>query len=301
MSLFSFFKKSDKVGKANTIDSKELLNNTEKENESSDRDVVTKLSFHPNWEVPREQQYIFSFLANELEPLKPNQLSLSAINIEKDDKSGAWNVKAFFRSSLSQAIELGEIELLILDKDDKKLASKQFDFKELGTIPPESARPWVFIFNIASIETNEIPEDGWKIAFNLISLRGHQLDLDSTWKEQLPKEQQELLIQVVKGLPKLTKSEINFTGLQAKLQDDHSLHASIFIRNGNEKAINLEQLPLEIIDANGKQIAKGSFKMDPALTVQPNSTKPWTFIFPAELVNAEDADLSRWTARVTQN
>lgn len=301
MSLFSFFKKSDKVGKANTIDSKELLNNTEKENESSDRDVVTKLSFHPNWEVPREQQYIFSFLANELEPLKPNQLSLSAINIEKDDKSGAWNVKAFFRSSLSQAIELGEIELLILDKDDKKLASKQFDFKELGTIPPESARPWVFIFDIASIETNEIPEDGWKIAFNLISLRGHQLDLDPTWKEQLPKEQQELLIQVVKGLPKLTKSEINFTGLQAKLQDDHSLHASIFIRNGNEKAINLEQLPLEIIDANGKQIAKGSFKMDPALTVQPNSTKPWTFIFPAELVNAEDADLSRWTARVTQN
>ncbi|ACA38746.1 hypothetical protein Bsph_1136 [Lysinibacillus sphaericus C3-41] len=40
--------------------------------------------------------------------------------------------------------------------------------------------------------------------------------------------------------------------------------------------------------------------MDPILTVQPNSTKPWTFIFPAELVDAEDADLSRWTARVTQ-
>ena len=75
---------------------------------------------------------------------------------------------------------------------------------------------------------------------------------------------------------------------------------SIFIRNGHNKAINLEQLPLEIIDATGKQIAKGSFKMDPILTVQPDSTKPWTFIFPAELVDAKDADLSRWTARVTQ-
>ena len=54
-------------------------------------------------------------------------------------------------------------------------------------------------------------------------------------------------------------------------------------------------------DANGKKVATGSFKTDPVLTVQPNSTKPWTFIFPAELVNAEDADFSRWTARVPQN
>jgi len=59
-------------------------------------------------------------------------------------------------------------------------------------------------------------------------------------------------------------------------------------------------LPLEIVDANGKQIAKGSFKMDPVLSVEANSTKPWTFIFPSELVDAENADLSRWTARVTQ-
>jgi len=84
------------------------------------------------------------------------------------------------------------------------------------------------------------------------------------------------------------------------LQEDNSLHASIFIRNGNSKAINIEQLPLEIIDANGKQVARGSFKMDPVLTVQPNTTKPWTFIFPSQLVNAEGADLSRWTARVIQ-
>ena len=97
-----------------------------------------------------------------------------------------------------------------------------------------------------------------------------------------------------------TRNGPNFTGLQIHLKDDQSLHASIFIRNGNDKSINLEQLPLEITDATGKLVAKGSFKMDPVLTVQPNSTKPWTFIFPAELVDAEGADLSRWTARVPQ-
>lgn len=299
MGLFSFFKKSDKVVQENTIDSKDLLGNASSKN-NDNRDVETKLSFHPEWDVPQEQKYIFNFLANELEPLKPNQLSLSSISIEEDPRSGKWLVRAFFRSSLPEAIELGEIELFIMDKNDELVASKKFDFKALGTIPGESARPWVFEFEKSTIKVDEVPEDGWKIAFNLVSLRGHQLELDESWEKQLPAAQKEELAKIVKTLPALGETEVNFTGLQAKLAENGNLNVSIFIRNGHNKAINLEQLPLEIIDATGKQVAKGSFKMDPILTVQPNSTKPWTFIFPADLVEADEADLSRWTARVTQ-
>lgn len=300
MGLFSFFKKSDKVGQENTIDSKDLLGNTTSNAQNDNSDVETKLSFHPDWTVPQEQKYIFSFLANELEPLKPNQLSLSSISIEESLQDGKWQVRAFFRSSLPEAIELGDIELFIMDKNDELVASKKFDFKALGTIPAKSARPWIFEFEKSTLKTQEIPEDGWKIAFNLVSLRGHQLELDATWEEQLPATQKEELAKIVKTLPELGDSEVNFTGLQAKFANDDSLNVSIFIRNGHNKAINLEQLPLEIIDANEQQVAKGSFKMDPILTVQPNSTKPWTFIFPPTLVTSKDADLSRWTARVTQ-
>ncbi|CAM5519993.1 Accessory Sec system S-layer assembly protein OS=Lysinibacillus sphaericus OX=1421 GN=LS41612_19670 PE=4 SV=1 [Lysinibacillus sphaericus] len=298
MGLFSFFKKSDKIVQENTIDSKDLLGNAST-NKGDNRDVVTKLSFHPEWNVPQEQKYIFNFLANELEPLKPNQLSLSSINIEDEPRTGKWLVRAFFRSSLAEAIELGEIELFIMDKNDELVASKKFDFKALGTIPAKSAVHG-FLIEKSTIKVDEVPEDGWKIAFNLVSLRGHQLEVDPSWEQQLPAAQKEELAKIVNTLPKLGETEVNFTGLQAKLADNGNLNVSIFIRNGHNKAINLEQLPLEIIDATGKQIAKGSFKMDPILTVQPNSTKPWTFIFPAELVDAQQADLSRWTARVTQ-
>ncbi len=297
MGLFSYFKKTDKVGKDSAVSSQQL---GKEANGGATTEVITKLSYHPEWNVPKEQQYIFNFLANELQPLQPNQLSLSAINIEKEDRTGNWNVKAFFRSSLAQAVELGEIELFILDAEGNKIGGQNFDFKQLGTIPAESARPWVFTFNKESIDVEEVPGEGWQLAFNLVSLRGHQLDLDDTWKQQLPQEQQDALAEIVKTLPKLGKTEVNFTGLQIKLQDNGSLASSIFIRNGNDKAINLEQLPLEIIDANGKKVASGSFKTDPILTIQPNSTKPWTFIFPAELVEAQDADFSRWTARVPQ-
>lgn len=301
MGLFDLFKKGDKVGKDSAIDSSTVVKSAKNGGKKdANRDVITKLSFHPEWDVPQEQKYVFNFLANDLAPLKPNQLSLSAINIEPALANGSWNVKAFFRSSLSEAIELGEIELLILDKDDNRLASHYFDFKELGMIPAESARPWIFTFPKSAITAEEVPEDGWKISFNLLSLRGHQLDLDDTWKKQLPEQEQEKLAEIVKTLPKLGKTEVNFTGLQAKVNNDKSLHASIFIRNGHDKAINLEQLPLEIIDARGEIVAKGSFKLDPVLTVQPNTTKPWTFIFPAELVSVKGIDLSRWTARVPQ-
>ncbi len=299
MGLFSFFKKSDKVVQENTINSTELLGK-DSSNHGDNRDVVTKLSFHPDWDVPQEQKYIFNFLANELEPLKPNQLSLSSISVDEDPRSGNWLVRAFFRSSLPEAIELGEIELFIMDKNDELVASKKFDFKALGTIPAESTRPWVFEFEKSTIKVDEVPEEGWKIAFNLVSLREHQLELDPTWEEQLPAAQKEELAKIVKTLPKLGETEVNFTGLQAKFANNGSLNVSIFIRNGHSKAINLEQLPIEIIDAKGKQIAKGSFKMEPVLTVQPNSTKPWTFIFPSQLVNPKGADLSRWTARVTE-
>lgn len=299
MGLFSFFKKTDKVGADSAIDSKDVGQNGKQGTNANN--VETKLSFHPDWHVPQEQRYIFNFLANELQPLKPNQLSLAAINIEVDPNTKAWNVKAFVRSSLEQAIQLGEIELLLLDKNDQQIGAKSFNFAELGALPGKSARPWVFTFEKSTVSAEEVPEDGWKIAFNLVSLRGHQLDLDETWKTQLPQDQQEALVKIVEKLPKLGKNEVNFTGLQAKIQDDKSLVASIFIRNGNNKAINIEQLPLEIVDAEGKLVAKGAFRLDPVISVQPNSTKPWTFIFPEELVSEGEFDMSRWSARVTQN
>ncbi|KGR80117.1 accessory Sec system S-layer assembly protein [Ureibacillus manganicus] len=298
MGLFDLFKKTDKVGKDSTVESKELLNEVEESKNTVE--VNTKLSFHPDWDVPQEQKYIFNFLSNELEPLKPNQLSLAAIAIDVNQANGSWDVKAFLRSSLPKAIELGEVGLFLLDKDGKVIASKTFDLKELGSIPAESARPWVFTFEKNTIQASELPEEGWKIAFNLVSLRGHQLDLDETWKNKLSEEQINQLEKIIKDLPSLGKTEVNFTGFQIKLLEDKGLAVSILLRNGNEKAINLEQLPLEILDANKKQIAKGYFKLDPVLTVQANSTKPWTFVFPKEMVDAEGADFSSWTPRVAQ-
>lgn len=300
MGLFDFFKKGDKVKNETTIDSKSLVkgNTIDKGNH---RDIVTKLSIHPDWHIPQEQQYIFNFLANELKPLKPNQLSVATISAEEDAQTGDWHVRGFFRSSLPDAIDFEEIEIYLLDENEKLMASRRFNFKELGTIPPESARPWVFTFDEADKRNKEAKiSNDWRLAFNIVYLRGHELELDNAWKEQLSSAQQAELKEIVLNLPPLKEDEINLTGLQQQTAEDGNLHVTVLVRNGSYRGINLEQLPLEVYDVNSKRVASGSFTLNPPLTVSANATKPWTFVFPKELVDMTDADMTRWSARVAQ-
>lgn len=297
MNLFSFFRKTEKKGKDSAIDSKEMLASVE---QSTNKDeVTTKLSYHPEWNVPQEQEYVFRFLANELQPLKPNQLSLSGIEIDTEPGTDNWLVKAFFRSSLDQTIQMENAELLLLNDQEEVIASQRFDLSELGEIPAKSARPWVFVFDQENITIEEPPADNWTLAFNVQSMLAHRLDLAPSWEEGLSAEQKEGLEKIVADLPELKPTEVNFVGFQVKVEEDGRIPVSVFIRNGHANEMNVEQLPLELIDANDDLVASGSFKLND-FTVKGNTTKPWTFIFPKELVQKEDPDFSRWIIRVKQ-
>ncbi|GEN83045.1 accessory Sec system S-layer assembly protein [Sporosarcina luteola] len=297
MKLFSMFKKTEKTGADSTIDSEEILEGSAQS--SGTDEVETTLSLHPQWTLSQEQEYVFRFLANELEPLKPNQISLSGIDIDVEPANGSWLVKSFFRSSLEQSISVGSVELMLLDEEGKTLASQEFDLKELGDIPGKSARPWVFVFTKENIFAEEPPAENWKLAFNVQSMVPHKLELEQAWEDGLSAEQKEALEKVVENMPKLKPREVNFAGFQVKKQEDGSIAASIFIRNGHSKQINIEKLPLELIDASGDTVARGSFDLAP-LSVKANTSKPWTFIYPKEMVQKEEPDFSRWTIRVPQ-
>lgn len=296
MSIFSFFNKTTKTGLDSTVDSAEVMEGSSGQAETKD-DVVTTLSISPDWKISKEQEYVLKFLSNDLPPLKADQLSLSGIDIEEEKRTGDWNVQAFFRSSLDRPMTLGKAELLLLNGDGKVLAAQEFDLSQLGAIPALANRPWIFKFDKKNITAEQVPVENWTLAFNVQSLVPHSLDLDAAWDEALPDEQKNALNSIVKNLPPLNPREVNITGFQSKLTKEGNLAASVFIRNGHTQHIQLEKLPLEVLDANGKQIVTGSFNLD-NLLVKANTSKPWTFIFPKEMLKIEEPDLSRWTARV---
>ncbi|MCH4824688.1 MAG: accessory Sec system S-layer assembly protein [Planococcus sp. (in: firmicutes)] len=295
MKIFSFFNKTDKNGKEAVISSSEMTESSNKP--SSVEEVTPILSISPQWEISKEQEYVLKFLSNDLPALQEDQLSLAGINIEADPYTGDWNVQAFFRSSLNRPITMEKAELVLLGPKKETIASQEFDLSELGTIPPLANRPWIFTFHKDAIQITEMPAADWSLAFNVQSLVPHALDLDSTWEKALTAKKKSVLRNLVNTLPKLNSQELNLTGFQTSFSEEGNLAVSVFIRNGYSKQIELENLPLEILDANGHSIVQGSFKLAP-LTIKANTTKPWTFIFPKETLQITNPDLSRWTARI---
>ncbi|MGE8203658.1 accessory Sec system S-layer assembly protein [Heyndrickxia sp. NPDC080065] len=286
-----FTGKKKNRGKESIISSEELLDEkivSENEND----EVKTELSILPDWLDSDEQEYVLRFLNNENKPLKPNQVSLSGIELNTDDE-GNLIVTAFVRSSLNKAIQFDSVPIVLIGPDGERIASKVFDLSEIEELPPRSSRPWHFIFSPHEIYTTSIPQDGWQLAFEL--KKEHSLDLASSWEQSLPEEEKEKLKNLVSSLQPPKPGEVNFMGLQAIHKETGDLHITLLIRNGSDKNINIESLPLIIEDASGDIIASGGFKLED-FEVKANTSKPWTFIFPGALVQKEQPDFSTWKA-----
>ncbi|MGE7603933.1 accessory Sec system S-layer assembly protein [Peribacillus sp. NPDC097675] len=260
---------------------------------STEKDAVyTSLVFHEDWESSKQEEYVFKFHHEQLPSLKPNQISISGVKLTRVEDDVV--ILAFLRNTLERAVSFEVIDLLLLDDDGKVMARKTFDLSSMGEIPALSSVPWRFLFEEHDILDMAIPDEGWKIAFELKNQKiEHELDLAPLWKEQLPEAQQENLRKLVAGLPKLNEGEVNFMGLEAKFKDNEQLAVTVLIRNGSDKKIKIEKLPLVVEDGNGVQVCQGGFSLDD-FEVKANTSKPWTFIFPGELVKMKNPDLSHW-------
>ncbi|MDX8343186.1 accessory Sec system S-layer assembly protein [Rossellomorea sp. YZS02] len=295
--MFPFFKKKNgdeviKTGKDTTISSAELIGDSQ---DIPEEDTVsTELSFHPKWKLSKEKEYVFRFLNNDLTPLKPNQISLAGVDLTQEDNS--INVTAFLRNSLSKAIKIEKVEIILLDETKTILARKEFDLGELDEIPPKSSRPWMFIFEKETWETDEIPNEGWSLAFNIGSAQPHRLDLEQSWQDSLPAEEKEKLEKLVSTLPKLKKKEFNLMPIQTRMLEDGKITSTVLFRNGNPTSIKIKHLPLELVDGDQDIIAKGAFPMED-FEIKANTSKPWTFIFPAEMVNKQEPNFSKCIVR----
>lgn len=295
--MLPFFRKDkdekpELAGQESTVSSEDLVNETTASDEEA---IETELSIHPDWTLAKEDHYAFQFLNMECAPLKTNQLSLSGISLMPESEN-LFRVTAFVRNSLDKAITLEDLTLVLLKEDGTLLGRKEFDLRPLGDIPARSSRPWYFHFSDKDLFTTDLPSTGWELAFQLTPpAQKHSLDLAESWETSLPEESKEQLRQMVDNIEPPEPGEVNFLGIQANQAENGDLHVTMLIRNGADKSINLEQLPLHVEDASGDVIAKGGFQLED-FTIKANTSKPWTFIFPKSMVLAEEIDLSKWRA-----
>ncbi|OAO81632.1 hypothetical protein A0O32_1077 [Anoxybacillus flavithermus] len=289
--MLPFFKKK-KQGEDSTVQAEQLFDGA---SEQQDEDVHTTLSIHPLMSLTTEQKYYFQYVNNELPPLKKNQVSLSGIEWKKE--GDRYVVTAFVRNSLDRSIRFEQTPLLLIGPDGKVIGRKIFPMHELGDIPPKSSRPWRFVFTTNDLYTEDIPETGWKLAFEL--KKPHQLDLEESWQQHLKEEDKQKLEQLVRSLTPPKQGEVNVMGLQARMNEEGDLVVTLLIRNGSDKNITFEQMPLAVEDASGDIVARGAFTLQ--LEVKANTSKPWTFIFPKSLLQKDEFDFSTWRAYIPQS
>lgn len=264
--------------------------------------VETTLSIHPDWDLSKQEMYVYQFQHQQLEPLKENQISISGLKLNEFDE--LIYVTAFIRNTLSNAVNFEMLDLIILDGEKQVVAKETFDMEKFGELPAMSCRPWSFVFEKSNWRDDNAPTklENWQIAFELKKKPSdiHQLDLEASWEEKLSKEMKDHLKQLVDNMPPLKQNEVNIMGLEAKINEEQNLVVTLLIRNGSLKNIKLEQLPLVVEDASKNVIAKGVFTLD-NFEVLANTSKPWTFIFPSHLLLNNKPDLSSWVVYPPKN
>lgn len=252
----------------------------------------TTLSFHPDWQLSPEETYVYRFYHEQLPPLQPNQISISGVKlIEYND---GFVAVAILRNTLPKPVRFERIRLLLLDEDGTAIARKEFDMSPFGELPPMTARPWRFLFAAEDKLVDQLPADGWKIAFELTPR--HRLDLEESWEQALSAKQRQQLQALVDSVPPPAPGEVNFMGIEAKQLPSGELGVTLLIRNGSDKHIHFEQIPLEVRDHAGDMVARGLFPCH--LEVKAHTSKPWTFLFPPELLHKAEPDWTSWKVTI---
>ncbi|RYG71232.1 accessory Sec system S-layer assembly protein [Lentibacillus lipolyticus] len=286
--MFGFSKRKKKETNDDAVHANEFM---ESETETDEQDgLETELSIPDNWSVANEDRYVYAFHNNESPKLKQNQISIYGMELSKQ-KNNSFVATGLVRNTVQKSIKFGPTTILLLGPDKTVIAKKEFDLSRLGDIPPNAARPWKFIFPTQDIVQDMEPPREWSLAFEL--KKKHQLDLEESWEKSIADETKANLEKIVQNAQPLKPGEMNFMGLSAKRTDDGGLAVTILIRNGSDKNVSLEQVPLGFKDASDEEIARGSFKLED-FTIKTNTSKPWTFIFPASMIKQEEIDLSRW-------
>lgn len=288
--MFDLSKGKNVTGKAEA-----MIQQAKQQDAGQTDELETTLSIPDSWNYTEEERYVYSFYNNQSPKLKVNQLSIYGMELIENSDDEIL-ITGLVRSTVTTDISLTKTIILLLDHNQKLIARKEFNLSELGTIPPNSARPWKFTFGKKDFISPLKNKEEWTLAFD-ISV--HKLDLDESWKKAIDQKTKKALEQIVAEAPPLKSDELNVTGIKANINEEGNLIVTALIRNGHFRDISIEQFPLTVRDGDQDEVAQGSFKLE-NFTVKANTSKPWTFIFPPSMVNKPNPNFSRWAVYVKQ-
>lgn len=110
---------------------------------------------------------------------------------------------------------------------------------------------------------------------------------------RMPEIEKRQLERELKECPPIKKNDVNIAGIYA-FKTDKGLEVSFFIRNGLEKSIKLDMIPLSVVNQNGDILAYQRFDLATMGEVEKFSARPWKVDFRAENVFVDEVPRDSW-------
>lgn len=207
---------------------------------------------------------------------------------------GKIETKVFIRNALPKKINFEEVCLGIQDADGKLITHQKFNLAHLGDIPPYSVRVTKLFFDVDGINLDNIDFESLKIclsggvkAFKSITTEFQELP------ENLPSDQVAMLNRYLKDLSRIEVNTVTLSAVDLLENEDGNIMITIIARNGYDKEIKLEEVPVSVFDKDNSKVAGARFKLED-LNVLPKKARIFNLILNKQNIIEENYDLSKW-------
>lgn len=242
--------------------------------------------------MSKVQKQILKEELEELVTIKEGQVNVAGIYAY--DLGDKYEVKAYFRNGMKNEINFEKIPFKIINSKGELLASQVFDLNCMGNIPSYCARPWILYFHKENVFVDKIPVDDWKLVFDnsLKALRNLTVDIENL-PEGIDAKSEKVYTDFLEQLPALKEGEVSFAKFSIGINEEGHLLVTIVIRNGCNKGINIEKLPMTIKDEKGNFVVSEVFDLKD-LKVSPLKAKVCNFAFPLQIKEKAVIPLDSW-------
>ena len=98
----------------------------------------------------------------------------------------------------------------------------------------------------------------------------------------------------LKEVPELNEGDFSVSTFSIGVQKNGNILVTLVMRNGTNKPIKLDKIPMTVKDANGTVVKSNLFELND-FVVSPFRARVCNFAFPTGLTLEQDAALENWT------
>lgn len=269
--------------------------NKEVETEVKDEQISKLKLFLSDEEKARMSNVQIQYLEDEIAKLP--KIEEGQVNITSEYFvyfEGKIETKVYIRNMMPKQINFDDIYLGIEDENGNVIKEQKFNLAYLGNIPPYSVKVTKLFFEADGINLDDSKFENLKICFSSKVKAFNSIDTEfQDLPENFTHEQIAVCNRYLKNLNKLEANTVTLSAVDLLNNDDGNIIISIIVRNGYDKEIKLEEIPISVFDKNDSKIASVRFKTD-NLDILPKKARLFNLIINKENIIGENYDLSKW-------